>query len=51
MATEKSSTLTDWGFFFASLFVTILLLIFLTEWFWLGLPFVLTFFVRGMRWM
>lgn len=41
------STRMDWILFAVSLVVTIAMLIFVPAWFWLGLPFVLTFLVKG----
>ena len=46
--TSNSSKRSDWMFFLLSLVVTILLLVFVTEWFWLGLPFLLTYLVRAL---
>lgn len=45
---SNSSKRSDWMFFFISLVVTVLLLMFVTEWFWLGLPFLLTYLVRAL---
>ncbi len=39
----------DWLIFFVSLIVTILLLMYADEWFWLGLPFVLTYFAKALN--
>ena len=41
------STRMDWILFAVSLVVTIAMLIFIPAWFWLGLPFVLTYLVKG----
>ena len=42
-----SSSMTDWAIFAVSLVITIAMLIFLPAWWWLGLPFVLTYAVKG----
>jgi hypothetical protein len=49
MDTTSKSTRLDWIIFFVSLFVMILFFIFADEWFWVALPFVLTYFVRAIR--
>lgn len=49
METANSSTLKDWIFFFISLVVIIALLIYASEWFWVALPFVLTYLVKACR--
>ena len=46
--TSKSSKSMDWVLFLLSLIVTILLLIFVTEWFWVSLPFVITYLVKAL---
>lgn len=48
--TNKSHT-TDWIIFLVSLTVMIALLVIWPEWFWVILPFVLTYFVKAMDWM
>jgi len=45
---QNSSRTTDWILFFVSLVVCILMLIFLNEWFWVALPFVLTYLVKAL---
>lgn len=42
-----SSSSTDWLIFAVSLVVTIAMLILIPAWWWLGLPFVLTYAVKG----
>ncbi len=37
----------DWGIFLVSLVVMILLLMYANEWFWLALPFVLTYLAKA----
>ncbi len=49
MEVTKKSTGLDWIIFFVSLVAMILLLMYVDEWFWLALPFVLTFFVKAIR--
>ncbi len=49
MEVTKKSTGLDWILFFVSLAAMILLLMYVDEWFWLALPFVLTFFVKAIR--
>lgn len=51
MEAANNSTAKDWIYFFISLVVMILLFAFADEWFWLALPFVLTYFVRAIRMM
>jgi hypothetical protein len=46
--TSKSSKSMDWILFLLSLIVTILLLIFVTEWFWVSLPFLITYLVKAL---
>ncbi|MEL6124098.1 MAG: hypothetical protein AAFR14_10280 [Bacteroidota bacterium] len=46
--TVTQSTRKYWLLFALSTFLTILMLIFVNEWFWVGLPFVLTFFVQAL---
>lgn len=46
--TSKSSKSMDWVLFLLSLIVTILLLIFVTEWFWVSLPFLITYLVKAL---
>lgn len=40
-----------WLMFLASTAITVLLLIFLPQWFWVGLPFAFTGFVKAMDWI
>lgn len=47
--TSNDSTRMDWIFFFVSLIATILLLMYADEWFWVTLPFVLTYFAKALR--
>lgn len=49
MEATKNSTRTDWIIFFISLAVMIGFFIYADEWFWVALPFVLTYFVRALR--
>jgi hypothetical protein len=42
---------SDWVYFLISLAVMIGIFIVATPWFWVALPFVLTYFVKGMNWM
>ncbi len=46
--TQNKSTRTDWMLTLVSLVATILLLVFVPAWFWVGLPFVLTYLVRAL---
>jgi len=46
--TENKSRGLDWLLFLASTAVVILLLIFADEWFWVALPFSLTYLVRAL---
>jgi len=45
METVKDTTKSDWVIFLISLAGMIALLVYADEWFWLALPFVLTYFV------
>ncbi len=49
--TAKSSKSTSWMLFLVSLIATVALLVFLPEWFWVGLPFVLTFMCEGLDYL
>jgi hypothetical protein len=49
MDATKKSTGLDWIIFFVSLVAIVLLLMYADEWFWLALPFVLTYFVKAIR--
>lgn len=49
VTTDNKSTRTDWILFAISTVVCIALLVYADEWFWVALPFVLTFFVRALR--
>ena len=51
MEASNTSTRQDWVIFFISLAVMIGFFIYADEWFWLALPFVLTYFVRALRMM
>lgn len=46
--TKNRSRALDWLLFLASTAVVILLLIFADEWFWVALPFSLTYLVRAL---
>lgn len=49
MDTTNKSTRQDWIIFFISLAIMILFFMYADEWFWVALPFVMTFFVRAIR--
>ncbi len=52
MNTETSSSpLLNWVLFLVSTILLIVMLIWLPQWFWLALPFSLTFLVRAMNMM
>jgi len=51
MDTAKDTTKSDWAIFLLSLATMIGMLIYVDEWFWLALPFVLTYFVKALRYM
>ncbi|MBK8566306.1 MAG: hypothetical protein IPN76_23955 [Saprospiraceae bacterium] len=51
MNTEKTSTSTTWLLFIVSTVVTLLMLVWVPQWFWVALPFPLTFLVQAMRLM
>ena len=46
---NNKSTAMDWVFFLISTAVVVALLIFANEWFWLALPFSLTYLVKALR--
>lgn len=48
MASKSNSTGKYWLYFIISLIAMIALLIFRPEWFWVALPFVLTYLVYAM---
>jgi len=48
MDAEKSSNKKAWVLFTISTLVTIAMLIYLPQWFWLSLPFTLTYLVEAM---
>lgn len=39
----------DWVIFLVSLVIMILMLMFMNEWFWVALPFVLTYLARALK--
>ncbi|GDX45060.1 hypothetical protein LBMAG24_03870 [Bacteroidota bacterium] len=51
METVKDTTKSDWVIFLVSLAGMIALLAYADEWFWLALPFVLTYFVKALKFM
>ena len=48
-ATTDKSTRTDWMIFGVSTVICLLLVVFASEWFWVALPFVLTYLVRALK--
>jgi hypothetical protein len=51
MTETASSNKLNWLLTIISLAATIGLLVVSPEWFWVGLPFVTTYFVKAMNWM
>lgn len=49
METANNSTRTDWILFLISAAVMTYMLLYVSEWFWVALPFVLTYFVKAVR--
>ncbi len=47
--TENESTRMDWIWFLVSTAIMIFMLIYVNEWFWLALPFSLTYLVKALR--
>jgi len=47
--TEDTSTRMDWLLFLGSTAIMVFMLAYADEWFWLALPFSLTFLVRALR--
>lgn len=48
---DTTSTRTDWMLFLISTVVMIAMLIWVNEWFWLAMPFSLTYLVKALRMM
>ncbi len=48
MEVSKGSKMTDWIIFLVSTAIVIFLLIFANEWFWLALPFSLTYLAKAL---
>ncbi|HMQ48516.1 MAG TPA: hypothetical protein PKA00_11710 [Saprospiraceae bacterium] len=48
-STTKKSSGLDWILFLVSTLVLILMLIYADEWFWLALPFSLTYLVKALN--
>lgn len=51
MNTERSSSMFDWVLFLVSTIIMIAMLVWLPQWFWLALPFSLTYLVKAMNLM
>ncbi len=51
METSKKSRTLDWVLFFISTVVFVAMLIYTPQWFWLALPFVLTYLTRALDMM
>lgn len=49
MATETVDTKKYWLLFLISLVVFLFMLVFVNEWFWVAMPFMLTYLVLAMR--
>lgn len=47
--TENKSNAMDWILFLVFTTIVILMLIFMNEWFWVALPFSLTYLVKALR--
>ncbi|MDG1434020.1 MAG: hypothetical protein P8Q41_08415 [Saprospiraceae bacterium] len=48
---ETSSSKTDWLLFLISTVVMIVMLVWVNEWFWLAMPFSLTYLVKALKMM
>ncbi|MBK7425999.1 MAG: hypothetical protein IPI60_02665 [Saprospiraceae bacterium] len=48
---HTESRTSAWLFFLISLAIMLGIFFVATPWFWVALPFVLTYFVKGMNWM
>lgn len=48
---ENSSTGKYWLYFLISLVIFILMLIFMNQWFWVAMPFMLTYLVLALGYM
>ena len=46
--TNTTSRTTDWLIFLVSTVICILMLMYMSEWFWIALPFVCTYLVKAM---
>ncbi|MEY3368023.1 MAG: hypothetical protein RI973_1178 [Bacteroidota bacterium] len=51
MNAEKTSSRTSWLLFVVSTVIMLLMLIWVPQWFWVVLPFSLTYLVQAMRLM
>ncbi|MEN0046692.1 MAG: hypothetical protein AAF806_06530 [Bacteroidota bacterium] len=51
MTEAKKSTTKYWIYFIISLAITLAMLIYVPAWFWVPLPFPITYFVLAMDWM
>ncbi|MEM9886986.1 MAG: hypothetical protein AAF849_13920 [Bacteroidota bacterium] len=51
MSEAKKSTAKYWLYFIVTLAITIGMLIYVPAWFWVALPFPITFFVLALDWM
>ncbi|MCU0346551.1 MAG: hypothetical protein MUC59_06395 [Saprospiraceae bacterium] len=51
MNTENTSTAKYWMLFAVTLVITLVMLVFVPQWFWIMIPFPLTFLVQAMRLM
>lgn len=49
METANKSTTMDWIIFLVSTIIMTGMLLYMSEWFWVMLPFVLTYLVRALR--
>ncbi len=49
MSERTDSTKTDWLIFLASTAVTVAMLIYTPAWFWVPLPFVLTYLTKALK--
>jgi len=48
---DTSSSRTDWILFIVSTLVMFWMLMYMSEWFWLAMPFSLTYLVKALRMM
>jgi len=49
MSENNTSQKSDWLYFMISTAITVFLLVYFPAWFWVGLPFVLTYLTKALK--